>query len=103
MEENIKFRPCQSNDSDGVPEVFSIFAKDSFAAYCDPGFDVPKFRAIIEQAKIILVLTDKESVIRFGFISDYKPYNNFSHTGVLTYFILTEYTGEGLGTKLFNN
>ena len=102
MKEIIRIRPYQENDFDEVFKVFNTFAKDSFAAYCNEGFDVEVFHNHIEKAKINLVLTDNNRVIGFGYISEYKPYKNFNRTGVLTYFILTEYTAKGLGTRIIN-
>jgi phosphinothricin acetyltransferase len=102
MNDNIIIRSYQKDDFEGILEVFNSFVGDSFSAYCDTGFDVSEFRGRIEQLKIILVLTKKERIIGYGYFSNYKPYPNFSHTGILTYFILSEYTGKGLGTRLFN-
>ncbi|MFC2103333.1 GNAT family N-acetyltransferase [Bacteroidota bacterium] len=102
MTDNIILRPYQKNDFDGILEVFNSFVSDSFSAYCDACFKVTEFRGRIEQLKIILVLTEKERIIGYGYLSNYKPYPNFSHTGILTYFILSEYTGKGFGTRLFN-
>ena len=38
----------------------------------------------------------------FGFIKPYRDLENFNHTGMLTYFILPEYTGQGVGTKIMH-
>ena len=46
--------------------------------------------------------TELERIIGFGYLSEFKPFSNFNQTGVLTYFILTEYTGKGLGTRIIN-
>jgi len=62
MKEIILIRPYQENDFDGVLRVYNTFAKDSFAAYCNEGFDVEVFRTHTEKAKINLVLTDNNRV-----------------------------------------
>lgn len=92
----------EANDICDMLTIFNHFAKESFAVYCD--YELPKdqFIKLLEHTKIILVIRDNEKVIGFGYISNYKPYPNFNRTGLLTYFILPEYTGKGLGTKLFN-
>ncbi|MGD8307062.1 MAG: GNAT family N-acetyltransferase [Ignavibacteria bacterium] len=102
MKDVILIRPYQQKDFEPLLSVFTTFAKDSFAAYCDEDFDVSHIREAVEDAKIILVLTESENLIGFGFLSKYKPYPNFNRTGVLTYFILPEYTGKGLGTRILN-
>ena len=55
-----------------------------------------------KEAKVYLIIEISWEVIGFGLIAPYRPYKNFDRTGVLTYFILPEYTGRGLGTKLLN-
>ena len=55
-----------------------------------------------KKAKIFLVLECRNKVIGFGFVAPYKPFKSFNHTEVLTYFILSEFTCKGLGTKLFS-
>jgi len=100
MNDEIIIRPYKQDDFEGLLEVFNTFVKDSFAAYCKEGYDVAVFRNHVENAKIIFVLTDLERIIGFGYLSEYKPFTNFNQTAVLTYFILTEYTGKGLGTRI---
>lgn len=102
MNDEIIIRSYKEDDFDGLLEVFNTFVKDSFAAYCKVGYDVEVFRKHVENAKIISVLTEFERIIGFGYLSEFKPFANFSQTGVLTYFILTEYTGKGLGTRIIN-
>ena len=102
MNDDIQIRTYKQDDFEGLLEVFNTFVKDSFAAYCKVGYDVGVFRNHVENAKIIFVLTELERIIGFGYLSALKPYSNFNQTGVLTYFILAEYTGKGLGTRIIN-
>ena len=55
-----------------------------------------------KKTKVFLVLETGNKVVGFGFVASYNPFKSCNHVGVLTYFILPEYTGKGLGTKLFN-
>lgn len=99
---NITIRDFSPNDLDAMLVVFNSFVRDSHAAYPESELNRGQFEKIMAQAKIIVTLRDDEAVIGFGFISSYKPLANFDHTGVLTYFILTDYTGMGLGTRLLH-
>lgn len=102
MSEEKFIRNYEEKDLEAMLQIFNSFAQKSFAVYSDSEISIEKFRWMIEQAVITLVLEKNNQVIGFGYISRYKPYSNFNRTGVLTYFILPEYTGAGLGTKLFN-
>ncbi len=102
MSKNYIIRSFEESDQSKTLIIFNRFAKESFAVYCEEELQENQFLKLLDNAKIILVIEEKDKVIGFGYISNYKPYPNFSHTGVLTYFILPEYTGKGIGTKLFN-
>ena len=82
---------------------FSIYIiKVSFAAYPETALSPDRLKELMKPAKVNLVLQKDKTIIGFGYICGFKPLPNFSHTGTLTYFIRPEFTGQGLGTKLFN-
>jgi phosphinothricin acetyltransferase len=85
---------------EAILAVFNSFVRDSFAAYCESELTCEQFEKLLAQARIILTLRNGETTIGFGYISSYRPLPNFDHTGVLTYFILAEYTGKGYGSEL---
>ncbi|MBN2345741.1 MAG: N-acetyltransferase [Candidatus Aminicenantes bacterium] len=98
--QNITIHDFRQNDLDSLLTVFNSFVRNSHAAYPESELNRGQFDKIMAQAKIIVTLRDDEAIIGFGFISSYKPLANFNHTGVLTYFILTDHTSMGLGTRL---
>jgi phosphinothricin acetyltransferase len=98
----ITIHDFRQGDLDALLAVFNSFVRDSHAAYPESELNREPFEKIMAKAKIIVTLRDDEAVIGFGFISSYKPLANFDHTGVLTYFILTDHTGMGLGTRLLH-
>jgi phosphinothricin acetyltransferase len=102
MNNEVIIRSKQENELDKILSVVNTFVKDSFAAYTDQDYPLSIAIEWSKKAKIFLVLETGNKVIGFGFLAPYKPFKSFSHTGVLTYFILPEYTRKGLGTKLFN-
>lgn len=102
MNGGLIIRSFAEKDIEAMLSIFNFFAENSYAVYCDFPLTLTQFKMITEQIKIGLVIEAESKIIGFGYISPYKPYPNFSRTGVLTYFILPEYTGKGLGTRLFN-
>ena len=100
MNGKITIRDFEKNDLDEILAVFNLFVRDNFAAYSESELTREQFKKLIEQAKIILTLRASETIIGYGYISPYKPLPNFNHTGVLSYFIRTEYTGLGHGSEL---
>ena len=102
MDNDFKIREYNGSDLEGMLPVFNYFAEHGDAVYTDMPLSLNRFKKLIEQVKIGLVLENGDKIIGFGYISAYKPYPNFDFTGVLTYFIMPQYTGIGLGTRLFD-
>jgi len=99
---DFKIREFEQNDLESMLLIFNQFAVSSYAVYCDFPLSLHQFSKLAEQIKIGLVIETGNKIVGFGYISPYKPFPNFSRTGVLTYFILPEYTGKGIGTLLYN-
>ncbi len=102
MNNEIIIRTKKEEDAENILEVVNSFVKDSFAAYSDEYYPSSIVDEWGKKAKVFLVLETGNKVVGFGFVASYKPFKSCAHVGVLTYFILPEYTGKGLGTKLFN-
>jgi L-amino acid N-acyltransferase YncA len=102
MNNEIIIRTKKEEDAENILEVVNSFVKDSFAAYSDEYYPSSIVDEWSKKARVFLVLETGNKVLGFGFVASYKPFKSCAHVGVLTYFILPEYTGKGLGTKLFN-
>jgi phosphinothricin acetyltransferase len=102
MNEEVIIRPKKEEDLESVREVINYYVKNNFAAYADEPYTPSMIDEWNKKAKVFLVLETGNKVIGFGCVSSFKPHRTCSHVGVLTYFILQEYTGKGLGTKLIN-
>ena len=100
MKNKIAIRDFKKSDLEGLHAVFNSFVRDSYAAYPESELTIEQFNKLLAPAKIILTLQAGETIIGYGYISSYKPLANFDHTGVLSYFILTDLTGMGYGTAL---
>lgn len=99
---DIQIRNASENDLTSIMEIVNHFALNSFSVYSEEIIPDTFAKSRFQEAKVFLMLQNHKQTIGFGFIIPYKPFKNFSHTGVLTYFIYENYTGMGLGTKLLH-
>ena len=102
MELQFTIRPKVDEDDEQVMKIINSYVNNSFAAYSDEAYPISFAADKSKEAKVFLVIENFNEVVGFGMITPYRPFKNFNHTGVLTYFILDNYTGLGLGTKLLN-
>lgn len=101
MKEKALIREFTKDDLEGMLSIFNYFALNSFAVYSNMPFNIGHMNKIADDIKICLVIEIENKLVGFGYVNYLKPFPNFKNTGVLTYFILPEYTGIGLGTMLF--
>ena len=102
-------REATSEDIQGMLEIFNYYVENSFAAYLEtpvgPDFFQPPCDEAGQNTKELFpfyVIEGENKVSGVGTLRPYFPFRNFLHTGVLSYFILPEYTRKGLGAKLLN-
>ena len=91
-------------DKGQVVDVFNYYVRNSFAAYPDREVGLEFFDMLrgLSKGFPVLVITVEQRVIGFGLLRQYHPSQTFRHTGLLTYFIVPEHTGQGLGSELLN-
>ncbi len=96
-------RPAGVTDKDAVIEIFNHFIRHSLAAYMEKEFDDNAYVQMVESigGMPFLVVEVNKKVTGFGFARPYYPDRAFARTAVLTYYILQEFTGIGIGTNLF--
>jgi phosphinothricin acetyltransferase len=88
-------------DLEEILAIYNYHVKNSFAAYPEKELDKEIFNLLIQEAISCYVLKIDNEVGGYAILRNYLPYENFKHTGKLTYFLKTEYTNKGFGTKLF--
>lgn len=106
---NLVIREATPQDTQEMLEIFNYYIDNSFAAYLEipvePEFFQPS-HAESEPNKSerypFYVMEEDNKVIGIGALRPYLPFPNFQHTGVVSYFILPEYTRKGLGIKLLD-
>ncbi|MFX1308151.1 MAG: GNAT family N-acetyltransferase [Promethearchaeota archaeon] len=102
MKEEFRIRNVKDSDLNNVLSIFNSYIKNGFAAYPENEVSINFFNNIRQRAHSFYVLVLGTRVIGFAFLKNYLPYENFKHTGQLTYFIDQKYTNKGLGTLLLN-
>jgi phosphinothricin acetyltransferase len=97
-----KIREFKEGDQQAIIDIFNYFIRESFAAYKEQEVKPDFFNELKKTSKVFYVLEADKKIVGFGFIKPYLEYENFSHTGGLTYFIMPQYTDKGLGTQMLS-
>jgi len=93
-------RNVKDSDLNDVLSIFNYYINNGFAAYPENEVNIDFFYNIKQNSNFFYVFELETRVIGFAFLKNYLPYENFKHTGQLTYFINYKYTNKGLGTLL---
>lgn len=99
-EQEVIVREARDSDRDAIIAIFNHYAQTSYAAYPDMPVNERFFGFLREGTLAFFVLELKTRVVGFGLIKPVLPFPAFMATGMLTYFILPEFTGKGLGDLL---
>ncbi|MBD3258952.1 GNAT family N-acetyltransferase [candidate division GN15 bacterium] len=96
-------RPVLDSDRRAVTDVFNYFVENSFAAYPSSPF-TPEFydqlRKVSTGYPFYVVENAARKVVGFALVRPYMWIDSFQRTLEITYFLLPEVTGKGLGTRL---
>jgi len=95
-------REARDSDKRQIVDVFDYHVKNSFAAYPETEVGLGFVDALRNMSKgfPFLVIEVDQRVVGFGLMRRYHNYETFKRTGLLTYFLLPEYTGLGWGSEL---
>lgn len=106
---NFVIREATSRDAQEMLEIFNYYIENSFAAYLETPVGPEFFQTSSEKSEPnksehspFYVIEENNKVIGLGALKPYFPFRNFKHTGVVSYFMLPEYTRKGLGAKLLD-
>jgi L-amino acid N-acyltransferase YncA len=95
--------PLAEADRDGVLRVFNHFVERSFAAYPEEKAGLEFFDRVVAMTEgwpAVAVHTPDGAVIGFAFLHAHRPSSTFRRTAEITYFLLPEHTGKGLGRRI---
>lgn len=97
-------RPVQDDDWPLVAAIFNHFVVNSPAAYPDrpvgPEFFRDRYRATPEYA--FIVVETEGAPVGFAYLSPFHPVPTMRRSAQVTYFILPNHTGQGLGERLLD-
>lgn len=99
---NAIIRIFRETDRIPIRDIFNRFVRESYAAYPEAEVEPDFLDHLLDSVAVFRVLEIDGVVEGFGFVRSFMPLPNFGHTGVLTYFILPEFTRKGLGTNLLD-
>jgi len=100
--DEFRIRNAEFSDINNILSIFNYYIKNGFAAYPENEVNINFFHEIKQKSRFFYILEIESRVIGFAFLKNYLPYENFKHTGQITYFIEQKYTNKGLGTLLLN-
>lgn len=90
------------NDWDGITKIINYFIEHDIAAYPDEKFENSFFSKMYNAAPDypFLVVESGKDLVGFGYLHPFRSIKTMRKTATLTYFILPEFTGKGIGTLL---
>lgn len=100
MNKEIIIREALDSDRDGIIAIFNYYAQTSYAAYPEMPVNEQFFTFLREGTLAFFVMEYHARIIGFGLLKPVLPFPTFMTTGMLTYFILPEFTGKGFGDRL---
>jgi phosphinothricin acetyltransferase len=98
-----RFAPLEESDREAVTAIFNYFVERSFAAYPDESVGPEFFDRVLAMTKgypAVSARTEAGEVVGFGFLRPFHPAATFRRTAEITYFLLPEHTGRGLGRSM---
>lgn len=98
--EGVVVRNVRDSDRNAIIAIFNHYAATSYAAYPEMPVNDRFFEFLREGALAFFVLEHETRVAGFGLIKPLLPFPAFLKTGMLTCFLLPEFTGQGLGELL---
>jgi len=100
-----KFRKVSPEDSKSIIDIFNFYIENSFSAFPEKKVSYDFFNVFLELSHnmpFYIVENENKEVIGFGLLYPYDRIDAFSGAAQISYFILPEYTGKGIGTKLLD-
>ncbi|MFH2069267.1 MAG: N-acetyltransferase family protein [Candidatus Omnitrophota bacterium] len=105
---NYEFRKLSKHYRKPVIDIFNYFIKNSFAAYPEKKVSYDFFNLFLQMAKgypavVVIDKNNRDKVVGFALMRAHSPMKTLARTAELTYFILPEHTGKGIGKKIIES
>ena len=99
-------RKVRDEDRKAVIDIYNYFIENSYTTYLEKPLDYSFFEALralaIGSAFYVADTADKE-IVGFALLKRYDNADCFKRAAEVSYFIMPNHTGKGLGTKLFSH
>ena len=98
-----RFEKMVDQHRGSVIDIFNYYIANSFAAYPEESVSYEFFDRFLDMARgypAVVIKEDAETIVGFVFLHAYRPGRTFCRTAEITYFILPDHTGKGIGTKV---
>jgi phosphinothricin acetyltransferase len=95
--------PISNEDRKSMMDIFNYYVENSYAAYPETKLPYEAFDMFLQMAQGYPTAKVKDKngrVVGFGLLRSHNPIPVFSKTAEITYFIHSDHTGKGIGTKL---
>lgn len=99
------FEKMSESHRRAVIDIFNRFIRESYAAYLEEEVDYPFFDQFLKMSRgypALVVKDGGQRVVGFGFMRPHHLADSLKRAGEVTYFILPEDTGKGLGTAMLD-
>jgi len=97
------FEEMSEEHRTGVVDIFNYYIENSFAAYPEEPFNYDffdRFMAMACNYPSAVVKDVSGEIVGFAFLHPFHSISTFSKTAMITYFIMPEHTGKGLGSAI---
>jgi phosphinothricin acetyltransferase len=98
----VVIREVRESDREAILAIFNYYAATSYAAYPEIPVNDGFFAFLRDGAFAFYVLECEAHVVGFGLMKPLLPFPAFMRTGMLTYFIQSEYTRRSFGKILLD-
>ena len=95
--------PISIGDRESIMDIFNYYVENSFAAYPEKKFPYQAFDMFLQMSNGFptgSIRDQNGKIVGFGMLRTHNPMPAFSQTAEVTYFILPDHTGKGLGKML---
>ena len=101
----ISISPITAEDRVALIDVFNYYVVHSFAAFPEAPLPYEAFDMLMKMAEgyPTAAVKDNGLLVGFGLLRPHHPMPAFARTAEITYFIMPEFTGKGIGKRLLDH